>query len=53
MRTQDQTDLPQKTARRPLYDSVWLALFELLRHELARLNSGTTLTDDDSLSHRP
>lgn len=53
MRTEDQTNLPQEKTRRPLYDSVWLALFELLRHELARFNSGTTLTDDDSLSHRP
>ena len=53
MRTHDQTCSPEETARRPLYDSVWLALFELLRKELAQLNSTTTLTDDDSLSHQP
>ena len=52
MRTQDQSNPPQKTARRPLYDSVWLALFELLRQELTQFSSGTPLTDDDSLSHQ-
>jgi hypothetical protein len=53
MRTQDQSNPSQKTARRPIYDSIWLALFELLRQEFAQFNSGTTLTDDDSLSRRP
>lgn len=41
-----------KTSRRPLYDSPWLALFELLRRELSRVGS-PTLNRDDRLSHRP
>ena len=43
------TKLAIKTVRRPLYDSVWLALFELLREELA-LRGGATFSRADSLS---
>jgi hypothetical protein len=41
-----------KTPRRPLYDSVWLALFELLRRELSQVGS-STLSRGDTFSPRP
>lgn len=43
---------PRTMSRRPLYDSVWLALFELLREALVQVDP-VTLSRGDSLSHRP
>jgi hypothetical protein len=34
MTANGQSKLPDKSERRPMYDSVWLAFFELLRDEL-------------------
>lgn len=49
MLTHDRNNEKRQTTRRPLYGSVWLALFELLRKELAAsgspmFNRGHTLS---------
>jgi hypothetical protein len=51
MLAQTQNRQASNPARRPLYDSVWLSFFELLRAELAS-RATPTLSRDDSLSHR-
>jgi len=51
MLAQTHTIQESRTARRPLYDSIWLALFEILREELA-LRSPATLSRVGSLSPR-
>jgi hypothetical protein len=49
MMTEGQSKLKDKSDRRPLYDSVWLAFFELLREELV-LRNAATVNGGDSLS---
>jgi len=39
MRTHDRNNEKRETTRRPLYGSVWLALFELLRKEATASDS--------------
>jgi hypothetical protein len=52
MPTNEPTKSNERTSRRPLYDSAWLALFELLREALSQVDP-LTLSRGDSLSHRP
>jgi hypothetical protein len=49
MMTEGQSKLKDKSDRRPLYDSVWLAFFELLRDELV-LRNAAPVNGGDSLS---
>ena len=49
MMTEGQGKLKDKSDRRPLYDSVWLAFFELLRDELV-LRNAAPVNGGDSLS---
>jgi hypothetical protein len=51
MLAQNQNRQAHDPARRPLYDSVWLSFFELLRAGLAS-RSTPALSRDGSLSHR-
>ena len=52
MRTHAQETPPETTPRKPLFGSVWMALFALLREELAQLGRAP-LSRDESFSRRP
>ena len=48
MQAPDQSESTMKTVRRPLYGSVWLALFELLGAQWARLGNASIATTGDA-----
>jgi hypothetical protein len=52
MRTHSQQNPPAKASRKPLFGSVWMALFALLREELTQLGLAA-VNRDGSLSRRP
>ena len=51
MPTHGQEKPPETTSRKPLFGSVWMALFALLREELAHLGTAP-VTRDRSFSRR-
>jgi hypothetical protein len=52
MGAHSQENSPAATSRKPLFGSVWMALFALLREELAQLGMAP-VSRDGSLSRRP
>ena len=48
MQASDLSECERKTVRRPLYDSVWLALFERLGEEWAKLGNGSIGATEDA-----
>jgi hypothetical protein len=52
MRAHSQENPPATTSRKPLFGSVWMALFALLREELAQLGMAP-VSRGGSLSRRP
>jgi hypothetical protein len=51
MRVQGQDKPPATTSRKPLFGSVWMALFALLREELTHLGTAP-VSRDGSFSRR-
>ena len=48
MQAPDQSECERKPVRKPIYGSVWLALFALLGEEWARLFNGPIGAADDA-----